>query len=122
MEQVANAMRLQFSTSPMFTRTSTVPVLGTATPPVGAAFRLRVGERSGVLNAGGNYVIMQLDRLVRADSTAWVAQKEQQRAAAIQQTRQVRVQQYLDGLRRAANVRDRRDVVLRPANQDVATQ
>lgn len=122
MEQVANAMRLQFSTSPMFTRTSTVPVLGTATPPVGSAFRLRVGERSGVLHAGDNYVIMQPDRLVRADSTAWVAQKEQQRAAAIQQIRQVRVQQYLDGLRRAANVRDRRDVVLRPANQDLATQ
>src|SRR3990172_1745023 len=97
----------------MFTRASTVPVLGTATSPIGSAFRLRVGERSGVLPAGDNYVIMQLDRLVRADSTAWRAQLDQQRAAAIQQTRQVRVQQYLDGLRRAANVRDRRDVVLR---------
>lgn len=115
MERVSAAMRLPLTTSRMFTRTSAVPGLGTAVPAVGAAFRLGVGERSGVIDNGAFYAILQLDRLVRADSAAWEAQKEQQRAAAIQQARQLRVQQYLDALRRAADVKDRRAEVLRPA-------
>lgn len=118
MESVAAALRLQVVTTPMFARTSTVQGLGTAVPSIGAAFRLRVGERSGIIRSGDDYVIMQLDRLVRADSAAWAAQKDQQRAAAISQARQIRVTQYLAALRRAANVKDRRQEAFRQAPGD----
>lgn len=120
-EQAVGERRIQVLTTPMFTRTSNVVALGTATPAIGAAFRLRVGEQSGVLEASDAFVIMQLDRLVRADSAAWLAQKDQQRSGAITQVRQARVQQYLDGLRRAANIKDKREEVLRPSTPPATT-
>jgi peptidyl-prolyl cis-trans isomerase D len=118
MQQVADALRLTATTVGPFTRTSSVPVLGTATPAVGTAFRLRVGERSGMLESDDAYYFMQVERLVRADSARWFAQRDEQRAAVIQTARQLRVQQYLAALRRSADVKDRRAELLRNVNQD----
>ncbi len=118
MEAVADALRLPLMTLGPFTRTSTVPMLGTASPAVGAAFRLRVGERSGVLRNEAGFFLLQALRRTGADSTAWLAQQDEQRAEITRLARQVRVQSYLAGLRRAADVNDRRADVLRPAPQD----
>ena len=117
MEQVGAALGLPVLPLGVFTRTSRVQLLGSGTAAIGAAFRLRPGEHSPVLANEQGYFILQADRRVPADSAAWLAQKEQQRAQIIRLARQVRVQSYLEGLRRAANVKDRRAEVLRPQSQ-----
>lgn len=117
LDQVAQSLGLQ-TTTLSFTRTSNVPVLGTATAAVGAAFRLRAGERSGLLSNDQAHFFLQAERRSTLDSAAWVAQKEAQRAQITRAARQQRVQMYLEGLRRSARVRDRRAEVLRPAARD----
>jgi len=114
LDRVAADLGLQVTTIGPFTRTSTVPVLGTASAAIGDAFRLRIGERSGLLSNDQAFFFLVPERRVAADSAAWAAQKDQQRAQVIRAARQIRVQAYLQALRRAATVRDRRAEVLRP--------
>lgn len=113
LEQVADELRLEIETIGPFTRTGSVRLLGQATPAIGAAFRLRVGDVSGMLSQDGNFMFLRAERRVAADSAAWLAQREEQRAQLTQAARQIRAQYYLQALRRAANVRDRRAEVLR---------
>lgn len=115
LDQVAAALNLPIQTIGPFARTANVPVLGTATEAVGWAFRLPVGQRSGMLsNARGDFYFIEPMRRVRADSAAWGTQKDEQRLAVIRAARQVRVQAYLDALRREAKVVDNRATVLKP--------
>ena len=104
-----------------FTRTATVPILGTATEAVGAAFRLRIGEQTTLLHNGDAYFILRADRHSAVDSTAWVAQKDRQRADLISAARQLRVRYYIDALRRSAKIVDRRAEVMRPAQKAAAS-
>lgn len=116
-DQAAQAVGLS-ATTLTFTRTATVPVLGAATAAVGQAFRLRAGERSGLLNNDQAYFIMQSERRSQPDSAAWAAQKDTQRSTIIRSARQLRVQMFMESLRRSANVKDRRAEVMRPAARD----
>ena len=113
LDQVAQDLGLTVQTLGPFTRTSAVPILGSASPAVGTAFRLRVGERSGLLSNASGFFVLQPERRVRPDSTAWLAQRDQQRAQITQLARQIRLRYYYDGLRRAAKVSDRREQVMR---------
>ena len=122
MEQVAAALNLPSTSLGPFTRTSQIPVLGAASPAVGAAFRLRPGERSGVLSSDDAFFILEAVRRVSADSAAWQASRIEQRAQIIRLARQARVQSYLQALQRGANVKDRRNEVLRPQSQTQADQ
>jgi hypothetical protein len=80
---------------------------------VGAAFGLRVGERSGVIvGDGGDFIIESLGRKM-ADSSAWLAQKEAQRTQLLTAVRQARIQQYVDALRAKAKIVDRRKEIFR---------
>lgn len=103
-----------------FTRTATVPILGTATEAVGAAFRLRIGEHSSLRHNGDAFFILRADRHSAVDSTAWVAQKDRQRADVISAARQLRVRYFIEALRRQAKIVDRRAQVLRPAQKPAA--
>jgi parvulin-like peptidyl-prolyl isomerase len=80
---------------------------------VGAAFGLRVGERSGVIAGESGYFILESLGRKLADSSAWLAQKDAQRAQLITTVRQARVQQYVEGLRARAKIVDRRKDVFR---------
>ena len=102
--RVAAALRLPVETIGPFTRTATVRLLGVATGAVGAAFRLRVGERSGVLSNDEGYFFLEPSRLVRADSAAWAGQRDAQRVQVLQAARQLRVRNFLEGLRMTARV------------------
>lgn len=113
MEQVAQDMYAGVQTLGPFVRTSTVPVLGTATAAVGAAFRLRIGERSGMQSNDEAFFFVQPVRRTNPDSAAWRAQIDQQRAQMIQLARRARAQLYVDALRRAADVDDRREELAR---------
>jgi peptidyl-prolyl cis-trans isomerase D len=117
LDQAAAALHLHVTTLGPFTRTATVPNLGAATSAVGAAFRLRIGERTPLLSNDDAFFILQSERRTAVDSTAWLAQKERQRADVIAAARQIRVRYYLDALRRSARIRDRRAEVIRPGAQ-----
>jgi peptidyl-prolyl cis-trans isomerase D len=117
LDQVAAALRLPVQTIGPFARTSTVPLLGTATEAVGVAFRMRVGERSRLLSSPDGFFFVEPTRRVRADSAAWEKQKEDQRLAVIRAARQVRVQSYFESLRREARVVDRRAIVFKQGQQ-----
>ncbi len=117
LDQVSLALRLPVETIGPFARTSTVRLLGTASEAVGAAFRLRVGERSRLLSSDEGYFFVEPTQRVRADSAAWEAQKDSERVIVIRAARQVRVQSFLESLRREAKVVDNRAAVLRPQVQ-----
>ena len=89
---------------------------------VGAAFGLRVSERSGVIvGQRGDFIVESLGRKM-ADSSAWVKQKEAQRVQILNAVRQARIQQYVDGLRARAKIVDRRKEIFRTqASADAAT-
>jgi len=83
---------------------------------VGTAFGLRVGERSGVVEGGAAYFILESLGRKLADSTAWLAQRDVQRTQLRQAVQQARIQQYLDGVRAKAKIVDRRkDLFKSPA-------
>ena len=114
LDQVSAALRLPLQTIGPFARTSTVQLLGTATEAVGVAFRLRVGERSRMLSSDEGYFFIEPTRRVRADSSVWEKQRDSERATVIRAARQVRVQAFLQSLRREAKVVDNRATILRP--------
>ncbi len=118
LEQVSQALRLPVQTVGPFNRTGQVPILGAATEAVGLAFRLRVGEHSGLLEGPTGFFFMEPTRRVRADSAAFVKQKEVERDNVLRASRQVRIQAYMDALRREAKVVDNRAIVLKPQAAD----
>jgi predicted Fe-S protein YdhL (DUF1289 family) len=96
-----------------------VRLLGVASAAVGAAFRLRVGERSGLLANDEGFFFLEAQRLVRADSSAWASQQEQQRVEVLRNARQLRVRFFVEGLRAAAKVEnDLAQLRQRPAVAD----
>ncbi len=118
MEQVAQALRLQIQNLGPFARTQNVPVLGTATEGIGVAFRLRVGEKSRLLRGPNGFFFIEPTRRVRADSAAFEKQKDDERFNVIRAARQVRVQAYLESLRREAKVVDNRATLLKPTTAE----
>ncbi|MBA2291425.1 MAG: peptidyl-prolyl cis-trans isomerase [Gemmatimonadales bacterium] len=79
---------------------------------VGAAFGLRVGQRSGLLDTPDGFYVIEVTGRVPADSAAFLREKDQIRADAIQAARQERVREYLAALRDGAKVKDERAQVL----------
>jgi parvulin-like peptidyl-prolyl isomerase len=82
--------------------------MGQFNEAIGAAFGLPVGSVGAPVQTDDAIFVERLDKKVRADSTAWLAQKTQQRQARLQQLKQQKVQMYLQDLRRSAKVDDRR--------------
>ena len=85
---------------------------------IGTAFGLRVGERSGVIEGEGGYFVAQSLGRRLADSSAWVAQRDAQRAQLLSAARQARIDQYMRGLRERASIVDRRKEIFRTQVSD----
>ncbi|MEZ4415080.1 MAG: peptidylprolyl isomerase [Gemmatimonadota bacterium] len=100
-----------------FTRTDFVPVLGRQNRAVGTAFGMSPGHLSDPIRTDNAVVVLEVLEHVAADSTAFEAQKEGQRLALQQQEASLRLQEWLEGLRAEARIVDRRDEVLRPADE-----
>src|SRR5436189_3102231 len=99
-----------------FTRVAPPPVLRQEPLVIGAAFGLRVGERSGVIQGdAGDYLLESVARRM-ADSTKWLAQRDAQRQAVLQPVREARIRSYLAGLRAQAKIVDHRKELFRPQN------
>jgi len=82
---------------------------------LGAAFGLKPGERSGVIADETGWFLVQGLARARADSAAWLKQRDPQREALLRPIEQARMQQFLAALRADAKVVDRRDELFRPA-------
>ncbi len=75
---------------------------------IGAAFGLKPGERSPLIEARtGDFLLQGISRS-KADSTAWLAQRDQQRTVLVRGLQQARVTAYLAALKAKAKVVDRR--------------
>jgi peptidyl-prolyl cis-trans isomerase D len=108
LEAAAAARQLKTETTTMFTRTSVVSGLGQYDEAVGAAFGLPIGKVSQPVKTNTGVFVLRVDKRVNADSTAWAAQKGLQRQQRMQALRSATVQQFLEDLRDAATVDDRR--------------
>jgi peptidyl-prolyl cis-trans isomerase D len=117
--QAAAAMKLPHREFGPFSRINpplTNPVV------VGAAFGMKEGERSGVLDTKeGIYVIETLQH-VKADSAKFGKELEQYRARLINVAKQERVRNYLTALRKSAKIVDNRAKVLQQTGTPQAQQ
>ena len=68
-----------------------------------------------------NAFILDLVGYVPADSAAWISQRVEQRQTQVLILQQQRLQEWIDALRTAARIVDRRDEVLAPADEDVVS-
>lgn len=119
LDQVAAELRLPVETIGPFTRVSRVQLLGQASGAIGTAFRLRVGERSGLLSSRDAFFFVEPVRLVRADSATWGKEKDPQRIDVLRSARSTRVRYFLIGLRGAAKVQNQlAELRRRPAAAD----
>jgi hypothetical protein len=108
LEAAAQQMNRKVEQSAMFTRASMVPGIGQFNEAIGAAFALPNGAVSQPVKTPNGVYVLRVDKRVLADSAAWVAQKEQQKQARLQQLRQQAVQMFLQDLRKSAKIDDRR--------------
>jgi hypothetical protein len=109
MESAAKAMDFPYREFGPFTRVApplSSPVI------VGAAFGLAAGERSGLLETGEGFYVIQVLERTKADSAEFTTKLADIRAQAIYQARQERARAYLEALRESAKVVDRRSEVL----------
>jgi hypothetical protein len=97
-----------------FTRVAPPPPLAREPFVLGAAFGLRPGEKTGLLSGEAGYYLLQGIAHARADSAAWLKQRDQQRGALLQPIARARMQQFMAALRAQAKIVDRRKEVFHP--------
>jgi len=114
----AAAAGLEVREAGPFTRNDFVPGVGRQNAAIGAAFGLQPGQVSDVISTPANVYVLEVLQRTDADSTVWQAQLPQQRESATLVQQQQRLQEWIEALRAAANIRDRRDVVLAPQDED----
>jgi peptidyl-prolyl cis-trans isomerase D len=107
--------------TPMFARSSLVPGLGQFTEAVGASFGLPAAAVSQPVKTSNGVFVLRVDKRVLADSIAWRAQKDAQKATRLQQLRQQKIQMFLQDLRKSAKVDDRRKQINATARRADAT-
>ena len=118
LEDVAADLGLEVRDTGLFSRSDFVPGLGRQNATIGSAFGLRSGEVSEVITTPTNTFIMELVGYVPADSAAWISQRTQQRQTQVFILQQQRLQEWIDALRAAARIIDRRDEVLAPTDEN----
>jgi peptidyl-prolyl cis-trans isomerase D len=102
---VAESMKLPHREFGPFTRVDP-PLTNPAI--VGAAFGLKVGEHSGVLDTKDGLYVIEVLAHTPADSAEYAKKLDEFRAKEIQQARQDRIRNYLAALRDQAKVVDGR--------------
>ncbi|MFL5576304.1 MAG: peptidyl-prolyl cis-trans isomerase [Gemmatimonadaceae bacterium] len=108
LQDAGKAHGAEVATTPMFTRVAPVPGVGQLNEAVGAAFGLPVGAISAPVKTANGVYVIRVDKRVPADSAAFAAQKKAMREETTQAMREQRVRDYLEALRRSANIKDRR--------------
>ncbi|MGB0543151.1 MAG: peptidylprolyl isomerase [Longimicrobiales bacterium] len=122
LSNAAAELELDVRSAGPFSRNDFVAGIGRQNAAIGAAFGLEPGDVSGVVPTPANVYVLELLTRTDADSTAWLAQLTEQRQAAIAIRQQARLSEWIEALRASANIRDRRDIVLAPADEDAMPQ
>lgn len=118
--EVAPEFALELQNADNFTRVQFVFGLGRMDAAVGTAFGLEVGEVSGVVRADQRVFVIERTASQPADSMAWTAQLDVQREQEIARLRQARLDVWIEALRDAADIVDRREQVLTSSADDQA--
>lgn len=108
LEAAAQERGLTVVRSNAFSRSTFVPNLGRLNGAIGAAFALPIGSVSDPIPTDEGIFVLRVDRRVEASRDAFEAQKEIQRTTALNVLQQARVRDFMDGLREAADINDRR--------------
>ncbi|MDE3012846.1 MAG: peptidylprolyl isomerase [Gemmatimonadota bacterium] len=122
LSNAAAELELDVRSAGPFSRNDFVAGIGRQNAAIGAAFGLEPGDVSGVVPTPANVYVLEVLTRTDADSTAWLAQLTEQRQAAIAIRQQARLSEWIEALRASANIRDRRDIVLAPADEDAMPQ
>ncbi|MDZ7631775.1 MAG: peptidylprolyl isomerase, partial [Gemmatimonadaceae bacterium] len=107
-EGAARLRALTLEKTSMFARTMQTDGLGGFNEAIGAAFALPIGAVSQPIRTADGVFVIRVDKRVAADSAAFVAQKDQQRAQVLRGMREQMVRDYLEGLRKNASIVDNR--------------
>ncbi len=113
--------RIAVQASGRFNRLGFVPGIGYANEAVGAAFAIPIGGM-GLARTNDGIVVMQVISRSEAARIEFEAQKGMQRERTLQGLREQRVRGYLDNLRRAAKVDDRRREINAMVRRQVAVE
>ena len=111
-DDVAEQRGLEIREAGPFSRMDFVPGLGRLNAAVGAGFGLYQGRVSNVVEANDNAFILELVDYIAADTTLFEEERVAQRSQMVANLQQTRLQDWLQGLRAAARIIDRRDEVL----------
>ena len=114
---VAAAHGLEAAAAGPFSRYDFVPGLGRQNAAIGAAFGLRPGEVSDPISTDANVFVIEQIALTRADSTQWLDQRTIQAMQLMSGLERERLDLWLQGLRERADIVDRREIVLQPAEE-----
>lgn len=117
--EIAREFGLEVRDAGPFARNDFVPGLGRHNAAVGTAFGLEVGEVSDAVEANRNAYVIERTGSEAADSLAWLEQVDLQRAQALGAIQQQRLTQWIEALRANANIVDRREQVLAPAEDQL---
>jgi hypothetical protein len=121
LSDAAAEMDLRVRTPGPFTRQDFVPDLGQMNAAIGTAFGLATGSVSDPVPTQQNVFVMEKIAHTPADSTIWLAQKQEQRQALTGLIQQQRLQDWIQGLRNAARIVDRRAEALTPVDDPIQT-
>ncbi|MFO8172892.1 MAG: SurA N-terminal domain-containing protein [Gemmatimonadota bacterium] len=122
LEVLEDGDRLQVEEAGPGTRNDFFQGLGVQNKAVGAAFGLDEGEISDPVSWNNNVYLVQTLERIPADSAAFQEELETQRARLSFQVQQQRLQQWVQGLREAADIVDRREQVFQTNQADRAPQ
>lgn len=92
----------------MTTRGGAVSAFGSLGEAIGAAFALPVNTVSAPVRQSDGVFVIRVDATKPSDKAAFEARKNELRAGRLQALRQQRVQNFLDDLRKSANIKDKR--------------
>jgi len=118
----AAAAGLEVRNAGPFTRLDFVPGIGVQNAAIGAAFGTPEGQVSDVVTTASNAYLIEVVERIAADTTAWRAQLEEQRAQVTAQMERERLDAWILGLRASARIVDRRAEVLRAPGDEVPFQ
>ena len=119
LEAAAQAAGQQVQKTATFTRVNAVPLLGQFNQAIGAAFALPVGVVGAPVRTDEGVYVMRVDRRAESNRAAFEAQKAEQRRQITQALRSERVRDFLEDLRKSAELDDnRRQVFAASRRQD----
>jgi peptidyl-prolyl cis-trans isomerase D len=112
LEPIAMMYRTSVQQAGPFTRSDFVPGLGRVNAAIGAAFGLRAGETSPLVEADQQIFLVRALGRQEPSRTEWQAQAEFQRMRTIQAMSDHRWNQFMMALREDADIIDNRRIVL----------